>query len=69
MNQYLKGLLVGVAIIVISVVSCCLIIDGFPYGPEDCTEIYHSQVLILKGIIVSGAIIAYAISLTAILKK
>lgn len=67
MNQYIKGVALCAVVIIISVAACCFIVDGYSFG--DCTEIYHSHVLILKGIITSSAIIACSISLAIILKK
>ncbi len=62
MNQYLKALLMSITIIVISVSCYYFIISGYPYDPGDCAEEYFNSVLILKGMIATGAIIAASIS-------
>lgn len=69
MNQYLKCLLTSITIIVISVILYYIIINGYPYDYEDLTEKYFNSILILKGIIVAGAIISISISSAIILKK
>lgn len=61
MNQYLK-IILGITIIaVINVSLFYLIIDAYPYDWEDCTEVYFTSLLILKGILTSGAIISISI--------
>ncbi len=69
MNQYLKCLLTSITILVISAILYYIIIDGYPYDPEDLTETYFNSILVLKGIIAAGAIISISISSAIILKK
>ncbi len=68
MNQYLKALLMSITIIVISVSCYYFIISGYPYDPGDCAEEYFNSVLILKGMIATGAIIAASISSAIIIE-
>lgn len=69
MNPYLKVFLIAIAIIAASVISYYLIVSGHPYDAEDLTESYFNSILILKGNITIGAILAISISSAVILKK
>lgn len=64
MNRSIKALILVVAVIVVSLISCSVIIHG---GPMD--QAYNSSVLIVKGIMTSGAIIAISVSLAILLKE
>ncbi len=67
MNPCLKAFLIAIAIIAVSVISYYLIIDGYP--AEDFTESYFNAVLILKGNIMIGTVIAISVSSAILLKK
>lgn len=69
MDKYLKILVLIVIIAAVSVLAYYLIISGYPYDSEDCTEGYFNAILILKGIIAVGAIIGVSIFSAFILKK
>ncbi len=68
MNPYLKVSLIAIAIIAASVISYYLIVDGHPYE-EDLTESYFNTILILKGNLTIGAILAISISSAIVLRK
>lgn len=69
MNPYLKVFLIAIAIIAASVISYYLIIGGYPYDAEDLTESYFNTILILKGNLTIGAILAISISSAIVLRK
>ena len=66
MNKYVKGLILCVAVIVVSVICCYCIAGGVL--PDERTEMYYNCVLIVKGIIAAGAIIACSISLAILFR-
>lgn len=68
-NQYLKALIISAIIVAISVISYYCIVDGYPFGSEDRTKGYYNSILILKGIITMGAILAASISSAIVLRK